>query len=171
VADKVYSIDIEAPVQRVWDEVTSVGRVQRHMFDCVLDNNRPGRKYLWHDRPGRRVFVKGQIVESTPPGGGAGGRFVQTFKFTMLPDDFSLVTWEVTPMGPSRTKVTVTHSKLDPNGKTFKQIDGGWPSILKNLRAICEAGQLPLGTRVRYAMMRNMAFMLPKSTLMANHRE
>lgn len=169
MADKVYSIDIEAPVQRVWDEVTSVGRVQRHMFDCVLDNNRPGKKYLWHDKQRKYVFVRGEIVESTPPSGGEGGRFVQTFKFTNLPDDYSLVTWEFAAMGSSRTKVTVTHSQLDPSGKTSKQIDGGWPSILKGLKSVCESGNVPMKTRLMYLVMRNMSFFLPKTMHIGKH--
>lgn len=169
MADKVYSIDIEAPVQRVWDEVTSTGRIQRHMFDCVLDNATPGKKYLWHDKPRKRVFVRGEIVESSPPTNGSPGRFVQTFKFTTLPDDYSLVTWEIVAAGVGRTKVTVTHTKLNPKGKTYKQIDGGWPSILKGLKSVCETGNVPMKTRLMYLMMRNMSFVLPKSTKMANH--
>lgn len=169
MADKVYSIEIDAPIEKVWDEITSVGRRQRHMFDCVLNTNRPGSAYLWHDAPKKHVFVRGEIVEVTPPAGGAGGRFVQTFKFTTMPDDFSLVTWDVTPTGPARTKVVVTHSRLDPGSKTAKSIDGGWPSILKNLKAMCETGQIPMMTRMQYAMMRNMSFMLPKATLMSNN--
>lgn len=171
MAEKVYSIDIDAPVKRVWDEVTGTGKVQRHMFDCVLDHNTPGKKYLWHDRPRKRVFVRGEIVESSPPSGSEGGRFVQTFKFTMLPDDYSLVTWDIVAIGPSRTKVTVTHSKLDPSGKTFKKIDGGWPTILGNLKLILEKGNLSLGCRLMFGIMRHTSFMLPKATLVSNNQD
>lgn len=169
MADKVYSIEIEAPIARVWDEITSEGRVQRHMFDCTLDSARPGTKYMWHDRPRKRVFVRGEIVEVTPPSGSTGGRFVQTFKFTQLPDDYTLVTWDVMPVNSQKTRITVTHSKLDPNSKTYKSIDGGWPTILKNLKSVCETGNVGFGTRVMYAMMRWMSFMLPKSTLVSNN--
>lgn len=169
MADKVYSIDIEAPVKKVWDEVTSTGRIQRHMFDCVLDNNTPGRKYLWHCKRGKYAFVRGEIVESTPPSGGVGGRFVQTFKFTNLPDGYSLVTWEFAAIGQARTKVTVTHSKIDPNGKTFRQVGGGWPSILTRLKSVCETGNIPIKTRLMYLVMRNMSFFLPKTMHIGNH--
>lgn len=171
MADKVYSVDIDAPIQKVWDEITGVGRVQRHMFDCILDNNQPGRKYLWHDRPRKHVIVRGEIVESIAPSAGAAGRFVQTFKFTMLPDDYSLVTWEIIPIGPSRTKVTVTHSKLDPSGQTWKKIDGGWPTILQNLKRMMETGSLSFGCRLMFATMRYTSFMLPKATHISNHQD
>ncbi|MBL8744872.1 MAG: SRPBCC domain-containing protein [Phycisphaerae bacterium] len=171
MAEKVYSIDIDAPVKTVWDEVTSTGRVQRHMFDCVLDHCDPGKKYLWHDKPRKHVFVRGEIVESTPPSGNNAGRLVQTFKFTTLPDDYSLVTWDFIALGPARTKVTVTHTRLDPEGKTITRIDGGWPSILKALKSVCETGNVPLKTRLMYFMMRNMSFVLPKSTRIEQHQD
>lgn len=174
MADKVYSIEIDAPIRRVWEQITGTGVVQMHMFACVLDSNKPGTKYLWHSKNGKYVHVKGQIVESSPPtgsGAGATARFVQTFKFTMLPDDYSLVEWELTETTAGRTRVKVMHSKLDPSGKTIKSIDGGWPSILKNLKALCEKGRVPFGTRMQLAMMGAMSFMLPKSTLAVNNRD
>lgn len=171
MADKVYSIDIDAPAHKVWEQITSVGKVQRHIFDCVLDNNTPGKKYLWHDAARKRAFVRGEIVEVTPPSAAGGGRFVQTFKFTNLPDDYSLVTWEITPIDSNRTKVVVTHSKLDPMGKTIKQIEGGWPGILANLRSVCETGTIPFKTRAMYAMMGAMSFVLPKSMLVSRNMD
>ncbi len=171
MADKVYSIDINAPIERVWQEVTAPGRVQVHMFGCVLDRCTPGQRYRWHSKNGKRVFVKGSIVEVSPPKPGAGARFVQTFQFTTLSDPESLVTWDLSRTGPSSTKIVVTHSKLEPGSKTATQIDGGWPSILSTLKSIAETGKAPLGKRIQLAMMNAMSFVLPKSTLAVNNPE
>ena len=38
-------------------------------------------------------------------------------------------------------KLTVTHDNLDEGGKTFRDISGGWPMVLANLKSLLETGQ------------------------------
>jgi hypothetical protein len=49
-----------------------------------------------------------------------------------------------------------------PEGsKTAKEMTSGAPSILANLKDICETGRPKLGTRLLYAVFARMEFVLP----------
>ena len=52
-----------------------------------------------------------------------------------------------------------------PTGtRTAKSMDSGGTRILATLKAICESGQPPLGTRVMYWLFDRMEFVLPART-------
>lgn len=171
--EKVYSIDIDAPIVKVFAEITKVNAQSRPMFDTHMRTDlKPGSRYYCESKSGARTFTTGEIVEVTPPGkeSPAAARFVQTFKFTNLPDDETLVTWELSETSPGRTRVKIVHSQFPGETKTFKAVDGGWPSILGRLKLVCETGKIGMKDRLMFAMMKSMMFMMPKSTLSANVR-
>lgn len=171
--EKVYSIEIEAPIGKVFAEITKVDAQSRPMFDTHMRTDlKPGSRYYCESKSGARTFTTGTIVEVTPPGtqGERSARFVQTFKFTNLPDEETLVTWELTEPAPGRTLVKIIHSQFPGETKTLKAVDGGWPSILGRLKLVCETGKIGLKDRLMFGMMKSMMFMMPKSTLSANVR-
>lgn len=146
---QVYTVEINAPIRRVWDEITKVGPVQRHMFDCVMPADmKPGGKYRWETPGGKHVIIKGEIVEVTPP-----TRFVHTFRWVELTEETSRVTWVLEEQA-GRTRVTVTHDRLAAAPKTAKRVAGGWGMILKNLKAVVENGNLPVPMRLMFGIMK-----------------
>ncbi|MFM9958725.1 MAG: SRPBCC domain-containing protein [Phycisphaerales bacterium] len=168
--EKVYSINIHAPIRKVWDEITRAGSVCRPMYDTVMDGQfRAGSPYRYRSQSGKHVFTKGTILEIDPP-----RRMVQTFQFTNLDEKPSLVTWTLEEVpGPSgggatMTRVTIVHSQFDGE-KTMKGVDGGWPTILGLYKSVCETGTIPLGKRVRAWMMSMMMIMIPKSMSASRH--
>ena len=66
----------------------------------------------------------------------------------------------------NRRKPQVWKLRLYVAGQTPKSI-----RAFANLKALCETGTVPLKTRMMYAMMRSMSFMLPKATLVANSQD
>lgn len=171
--EKVYSIDIDAPIGKVFAEITKVNAQSRPMFDTHMRTDlKPGSRYYCESKSGARTFTTGRIVEVTPPGttGAGAARFVQTFMFTNLTDEETLVTWELSETAPGRTRVKIIHSQFPGETKTLKAVDGGWPSILGRLKLVCETGQISLKHRMQFAMMKSMMFMMPKSTLSKNVR-
>jgi len=163
MAEKVYSIEIEAPIQRVWDEITKHGEVSRPMFGCMLDQEmREGHTYRYTDKSDAHTMTMGEVIEVTPP-----TRLVHTFLFTWFDDEPSVVTWELSEE-KGITTVTLTHSNLDEGTKTIKSIDGGWPKILKLYKQVIETGSVGLGTKLTQGMMSLMGFMLPKATRTEN---
>lgn len=156
--EKVYRVEIAAPVERVWQEITRSGTRCRPMFGTVqLIDLRPGGQVRHRSVDGRHTFVAGEVVEVAPP-----RRLVHTFTFPNLPDAPTLVTWDLTPQGAG-TLVTVTHSRFDGQTKTYKAIDGGWPTILRLYKQVVETGDVGAGTKLQQGLMGAMSFVLPKS--------
>ncbi len=162
--DKVFSIEIEAPIERVWEEITKTERANKPMFNTYRRGPMtPGSTFYCEDKGGKRVFTTGEVVEIDPP-----HRLVETFRFTWYDDKPTLVTWELSATSSGATKVVLTHAQLDPASKTFRDIQKGWPTILGLLKNVCEDGNVPIGTRMKYVMMGSMSFVLPKQTLATN---
>ena len=156
----VFTIDIAVPRQRVWDEITKTGRIQLALNNTVLESPMtPGSKLRYYSPSRTCVFVVGEIVEVTPP-----RRFSHTFKLLMNGADApSLVTWDLEET-PADCRVTLTHSGWTDQVKTHKGTAGGWIGILSVLKQQLETGDIPLKTKLTYALMGAMMFMLPKTT-------
>lgn len=159
LTDHVFVIDIAVPRQRVWDEITRTGRIQLAMNNTVLEGQlTPGSKLRYYSPNKKRVFVVGEVVEVTPP-----KRFSHTFKLLMQSEDPSLVTWDLEET-TTGCRVTLTHGGWTTQAKTHKGTAGGWVGILAVLKQQLETGDIPVKTKIVYAMMSALMFMLPKST-------
>lgn len=155
----VFAIDIVAPRQQVWDEITKTGRVQRAMHNTVLEGAIvPGSKLRYYSPNKKRVFVVGVVVEVEAP-----AKFSHTFKFTMRPDEPTLVTWELqeTELG---CRVTLTHSDWTDQVATHKSVVKGWREILSTMKYELETGDIPIRAKIAYRIMGWLSFLLPKST-------
>lgn len=162
----VISIDIAAPVDRVWAEITKTGSVQRPLYNTILDSTlEPGSPVRYFSPDRKRIFVIGRIVDIDPP-----RMFSHTYMFTTKDEPATLVTWELEPSG-SGCRVTVTHSGWTEAHSNAEKSAAGWREILGLLKAEVETGQIPLKTRMMYAMMNSMMFIMPRSTLAANAEE
>ncbi|MBV8927473.1 MAG: SRPBCC domain-containing protein, partial [Bradyrhizobium sp.] len=51
----------------------------------------------------------------------------------------SRVTFDLEPRGKV-VKLTVTHDDLGEDGKTFRDISGGWPMVIASLKSLLETG-------------------------------
>jgi uncharacterized protein YndB with AHSA1/START domain len=157
--DHVLSIDIMVSRQRVWDEITKIGRVQRAMVNTVLESSmKAGSKLRYYSPDHKRVFVVGEVVEVSPP-----RKFSHTYMFTTRTERPSLVTWELEEI-PGGCRVKLTHSGWTDQVKTHKSVVGGWREILAVLKTELETGDLPFKTRLTYRVMGAFMFMLPRST-------
>ena len=66
--ERVVSITIQAPVERVWDEITKTGTLQPAVYNTVLDcDMTPGSRLRYYSQNKKRVFVVGEVRN--------GGRF------------------------------------------------------------------------------------------------
>jgi uncharacterized protein YndB with AHSA1/START domain len=156
--EKVYTIDIAAPVDRVWQEITRTNTRCRPMYGTMLlVKLEPGAPLRYRSMDGKFTFVAGEVVEVKAP-----TRLVHTFVFPNLPDPPTLVTWELTAI-PSGTRLTVTHSRFDGETKTYKSIDGGWPKILRLFKREIETGDVGAGEKFLQGLMSVVCFLLPKT--------
>lgn len=158
--EHVVSIHIGVPVQRVWEEITKTGRVQRALYNTVLVTElEPGARLRYYSPDRKRVFIVGEVVEVEPP-----RKFSHTYLFTMWKSGGpTLVTWELEPEGDG-TRVTVTHSGWTDAHEAPEKVAAGWREILSLLKSDLETGTIPLKTRVVYRLMSWFSFALPAST-------
>lgn len=157
--DHVLSIDIMVPRQKVWDEITKLGRVQRALMNTVLETAlAPGARLRYYSPDKKRVFIVGKVVEVSPP-----SKFSHTYMFITRPETPSLVTWELKEI-PGGCRVTLTHSGWTDQVKTHKAVVGGWRQILDVLKTELETGDIAFKTKVLYGMMNAFMFMMPKAT-------
>lgn len=157
--DQVLSIEIKAPIQRVWQEITKTGSIQRATNNTVLESAMTtGAKLRYYSPSKKRVFVVGEIVEVAPM-----RRFSHTWKFTMSPDGPTLVTWELSEI-PGGCRVTLTHSRWTDAAKMYKNVGKTWAEILRLLKLELETGDIDLKAKLMYGMFGALEFMLPKTT-------
>lgn len=158
---KVLSIDLNAPIEKVWHELTKQGEISRPMYNTALHVQggkiAPGARLRYSNASGKNTFIVGEILEVDPP-----RRLVHTFVMTFGNDKPATVTWELEPRG-SATRVTLTHVFAAPS-KDNQKVAKGWTQILDLLKHELETGNVPMKTRMQYAMMGAMTFMLPKKT-------
>lgn len=158
--DQVISIHIAVPVQRVWDEITKTGSIQKALYNTVLDCAlEPGSTLRYYSPDRSRVFIVGEVIEVEPL-----KKFSYTYTFTTWKaGPPTLVTWELKEENDG-CRVTVTHSGWTDEHKTGQKTKSGWTEILGLLKGELETGVIPLKTRITYRMMNWFMFMMPKTT-------
>lgn len=158
-----HHIEIAAPIEAVWAELTKLGSVQRAMMDTVLDSTlEVGAPLYYKSRDGKRVFIVGRIVEIDPP-----KRLTHTQRLTTRDDPFTLVTWtlEETAVG---TSVTLLHTGWPTDTRKLDQVDGTWAMILPELKQVVETGDVSTSLKLRYALMRAFMWAMPARTRTEN---
>ena len=157
--DHVVSIHINVPVQRVWDEITKTGKIQRALYNTVLESDLvPGSRLRYYSPDKKRVFIVGKVVAVDPP-----RKLSHTYMFTTSESPFTLVTWELKEEAGG-CRVTVTHSGWTTAHKAPEKVAAGWREILGLLKHELETGDLPTKAKIMYAMYGMLMFMMPKST-------
>lgn len=157
----VNSIYIDVPRERVWEEITRTGRVQRALYNTVMEADlEPGARLRYYSPDRKRVFIVGEVVEVDAP-----RKFVYTYQFTTWKSGGpTLVTWELEEEAGG-CRVTVTHSGFTAAHAKPEKSSAGWKEILGLLKQDLETGTIPLRTRIMYTVMNWFMFMMPKTTL------
>ncbi len=158
--DHVISIHIDVPVQRVWDEITKTGRIQRALYNTVLECElAPGSRLRYYSPDKKRVFIVGEVVEVHPP-----RKFSHTYRFTTWKaGPPTLVMWDLQEEAGG-CRVTITHSGWTAEHKAPEKTAAGWKEILGLLKHELETGDLPMKTKVMYRIMGWFLFMMPRTT-------
>jgi uncharacterized protein YndB with AHSA1/START domain len=156
----VFQVMIDAPIEDIFRELTRTDRPLGAIFNCMLTTDRlaPGGRFQMRTISGRHAIVAGRILEYDPP-----HRFAHTHRFTQFDDPECKVIYELRPSGNS-VQVTLTVEDLPVGTRTAKNMAGGGHFILRTLKAIAEHGRPPLSTRLMYALMGAMEFVLPAKT-------
>jgi uncharacterized protein YndB with AHSA1/START domain len=150
---------IEAPIEKVWDEITKTGRLQKALYNTVLETDLvPGSRLRYYSVDKKRVFVVGEVVEVQAP-----TKFVHTYVNCLKPDPETLVTWEL-ESADGGCRVNMTHTGWTTAHHKPEKHEAGWKEILGLLKSEVETGTIPFKWRVIYRIMGWTMFLLPAST-------
>jgi len=151
---QVYRVYIEAPVQTVWEAITSPQWTERYGYGGAVDYDlSAGGKFIGYSSEGMRAFgapevaIDGEVLEVDAP-----HRLVQTWR--MLMDDamkaqgFTRLTYDLTAMSDGVTRLTLTHdltgapnlANLLAGGYEDQGAGGGWAWVLSGLKTLLETG-------------------------------
>lgn len=136
----VYETYIKATPDRIWHALTNGEMTSRYFFGTsFVGTAEAGGDYRMEDPTGT-VAVSGRIVESHPF-----TKLVMTFTALWDPEaaqeNPSLVTWEITPIGPTLSKLSVVHGDFGGLSKTWALTNGGWESVVSGLKTLLETGE------------------------------
>lgn len=85
-------------------------------------------------------LVDGEIVEVD-----AEKRLVMTWRAhwgeSTANDAASRVTYELSPAGPSQTRLRLIHDDFDGPTATYTESTAGWPRLLSSLKSLLETGK------------------------------
>ena len=132
----VYTTYIETSVEKLWRALTDGDFTERYWFGHrVTSDWQVGSAYKFATPD---HSVEGKVLISDPP-----KQLAYTWD-TCSPDTDherpSRVTFDLEPRGKV-VKLTVTHDNLDEDGKTFRNISGGWPIVIASLKSLLETGR------------------------------
>ena len=151
---KVFEIYIKAPVQTVWEAITTPEWTARYGYKALSEYDlRPGGAFVCRANEGMRamglaeIIIDGEVIEVDPP-----HKLVQTHRFLFndqtKAEGFTRLTWEVVPTPGGFTRLTVTHDLTGApvaagmvTSKFSDQGGGGWNWILSDLKSLLETGE------------------------------
>lgn len=159
--DLVFRVVINAPLQRVWRELTKSGEAQGAIFNAWLHSRgalAPGAAMQMRTGSGKHTLVVGKVVEHDPP-----RRFVHSHRFTQYDDPVCQVSYDLVEVAGG-VQVTLRVTGVTAGTRSAKDMATGGTMIVNTLKAICETGRPALGTRLMYLMFGLLEFVLPART-------
>jgi uncharacterized protein YndB with AHSA1/START domain len=137
----VYTSYIETTAEKLWHALTDGDFTERYWFgQRVTSDWKVGSPYGFADQG--KLTIEGKVLVCDPP-----RRLAYSWnnrKEEAKGEGTSRVTFDLEPRGKV-VKLTLTHDELGEDGKTFRDISGGWPMVIASLKSVLETGKaLPL---------------------------
>lgn len=159
--DLVFRILINAPLQRVWRELTKSGEAQGAIFNAWLHSRgalATGAAIQMRTGTGKHTLVVGDVIEHSPP-----HRFVHSHRFTQYDDPVCQVSYDLVEVAGG-VQVTLRVTGVTAGTRSANDMASGGTMIVNTLKTICETGRPALGTRLKYVMFGVLEFVLPART-------
>ena len=165
MSERVFRITINAPIERIWRELTKTDEAQGAIYDAWLHTTvlGPGAPMQMRTGTGKNVIVNGLVLACNPP-----RHFAHTHRFTQHDDPVCEVHYELKELGGGAVEVTLRVLGMPEGTATAKAMSSGGDFILKHLKLLAEGSGLPLSTQLMYFMMKHMEFVLPKRCRSSN---
>ena len=133
-------IDIDAPLQRVWQTLVEPELVARYMHGTQLDTDwAVGSPVFWRGEwQGRRYEDKGEVLAFDPPRRLAVTHWSPLTGDADEPANYHHVTYELEPLGEDRTGLTLTHGNSPSQDAADSMVETGWTPMLQQLKQVAE---------------------------------
>jgi uncharacterized protein YndB with AHSA1/START domain len=140
-----YDIYVGAPVDQVWKGIVDGEMTKHYVYGTRLDSTmKRGAPYAYVADGGFTV-VDGEILDIE-----SAKRLVMSWKAhwdeSVSKDRPSRVTYELSMVGPSTTKLHIVHDDFDGPTATYTGSIEGWPLMMSSLKSLLETGK-PLATK------------------------
>ena len=133
----VYTTYIETTAEKLWHALTDGDFTERYWFGHRITSDwKVGSAYGFTNQG--KPMVEGKVLVSDPP-----RRLAYTWynrKEEAKGEGTSRVTFDLEPRG-NVVKLTVIHDELGEDGKTLRDISGGWPLVIASLKSMLETGK------------------------------
>ncbi|OQS12513.1 ArsR family transcriptional regulator [Nocardia donostiensis] len=150
--DFVYTTYIKTTPEQLWQALTDPAFTARYWGATFETDWQPGSPMVWRERDWTSADPEQVVLTADPP------RTLSYTWHTFSPEHAetfgmdpelgrawaaeprSRVTFELEPVG-ELVKLTVVHDGFPSGSKVREAIQGGWPAILVNLKALLETGE------------------------------
>jgi uncharacterized protein YndB with AHSA1/START domain len=139
-ASFVYVTYIRSTAEKIFEAITKPEIARVYWGHSNVSDWKPGSKWE-HVRNSDSTIsdIVGEVVEYDPP-----KRLVMTWAAASQADDadqYSRVTFDITPDKDDMVKLTVSHDELQPGSKMQSGIAEGWPLVLSSMKSFLETGK------------------------------
>lgn len=154
----VFRVLINAPIDKVWAELTRTEVILPFFFNATCDTPtlKEGAPVRMRTGNGKYTSVVGDVLEFDPP-----NRYRHTFQFTNLDDPPCEVCYDLREVD-GQTELTLTNINVPAGTKTEQYMTQGGTFITQNLKALVETGKPTMSGRFALFMIGLMAPFSPK---------
>jgi uncharacterized protein YndB with AHSA1/START domain len=135
-----YEVYIAAPAAQVWRALVDGDMTRKYLYGTRLRSMlKPGTRYAYVGE-GDFEALTGEILEIEPE-----RRLVMSWEarwdVEVSRDRPSRVAYELAPVGPRTTRLSVRHDQFEGRTPTYMSSVEAWPLLMSSLKSLVETGR------------------------------
>ncbi len=136
----VHSIELDVPAPRVWQMICDPEFTREYFFGyAVRSPFTTGAAIVFEDDEGRPQ-ITGRILTLE-----VGRRLIISARILRDADTQadapSRISWEIIPLGPTKSRLVVTHDDFSGESPTYHIVANGWPLVMAGFKELAETGR------------------------------